>query len=344
MLMRRPLLALLVTAGLLATSACSSDGEPAAGGEEPSTTAKPTTTTEPPKVAAPLTGALVAPASVDHAAVSVKVDNTEAGRPQAGLEKADVVYEERVEGGVSRMIAVFHSQDADLVGPIRSVRTSDGPIVAPLGGVFAFSDGTPAVVKSLRSVPVKAVYEMQGAGPFTYPPGRNRPLKTFAKTSRLREEASKQTPPPALFGFRGPGEALAGATPAAKANFAFGQRSSVVFDFDAASGRWLRTSNGKVHTLNDGSRLGFTNVIIQTVAYRSVGYRDSSGTMVDEAVSVGSGEAVLLSGGAQLKMRWSKASPTAVTQFTDAAGAPVKLAPGTTWVGLVPTGTAVTLA
>lgn len=342
--MRRALIVLLVAVSLLATAACSSDSKPAADGGKPSTSAKPTTTTEPPKVAAPLTGVLVAPGSVAHAAVTVKIDNTEAGRPQAGLERADVVYEERVEGGVSRMIAVFHSQDADLVGPIRSVRTSDGPIVGPLGGVFAFSDGTPAVVKSLRSVPVKAVYEMQGAGPFVYPPGRNRPLKTFAKTARLREEATKQDPPPALFGFRAAGEALAGTTPAAKATFAFGQRSSVVFDFDAASGRWLRTSNGKAHTLADGSRLGFTNVIIQTVAYRSVGYRDSSGTMVDEAVSVGSGEAILLSGGAQLKLRWSKGSPTAVTQFTDAAGAPVKLAPGTTWVGLVPTGSAITVA
>lgn len=342
--MRRAIAVLLATAGLLASSACSSDGKPDADGGKSSTTAKPTTTTEPPKVAAPLTGVLVSPASVAHAAVSVKIDNTEAGRPQAGLERADLVYEERVEGGVSRMIAVFHSQDSDLVGPIRSVRTSDGPIVAPLGGVFAFSDGTPAVVKSLGSVPVKPVYEMQGGGPFIYPPGRNRPLKTFAKTARLREEATKQTPPPSLFAFRAAGEALAGATPAAKATFAFGQRSSVVFDFDAASGRWLRTSNGKVHTLADGSRLGFTNVIIQTVAYRSVGYRDSSGTMVDEAVSVGSGEAVLLSGGVQLKLRWSKSSTTAVTQFTDAAGAPVKLAPGTTWIGLVPTGSAITVA
>jgi len=342
--MRRFLATLLATAVLVVASACSGDSKPAAKDEKPSTSAKPTTTTEPPKVAAPLTGVLVPPATVARAAVSVKVDNTDAGRPQAGLDRADVVYEERVEGGVSRMIAVFHSQDAELVGPIRSVRTSDGPIVGPLGGVFTFSDGTPAVVRGLGSVPVKAVYEMLGAAPFTYPPGRNRPLKTFAKTARLREEATKQTPPPALFSFRGSGEALAAATPAAKASFAFGQRSSVVFDFDAASGRWLRTSNGKVHTLTDGARLGFTNVIIQTVAYRSVGYRDSSGTMVDEAVSVGSGEAVLLSGGAQLKLRWSKSSPTAVTQFTDAAGAPVKLAPGTTWVGLVPTGSAITVA
>ena len=335
-------IALSLLLALVAGGCSSGGGDDGAG---PTTTVEETTTTtEPPRVAAPLAGTLIAPETAARPVVSIKVDNTEAARPQAGLGQADLLYEARVEGGNSRMVAVFHSQDSELVGPIRSVRTSDGPIVAPFGGVFAFSDGVDGVVNGVRALPVKTVYEMLGGAPFIYPPGRNRPLKTFAATTRLREEAATGAAPPKAFEFRGDGEPLSGAAPAAKASFAFGQRSVVVFDFDAASNRWLRTSNGTPHTLEGGARLGFANVILQTVPYRSAGYRDSAGSVVDEAVSVGSGDAILLSGGAQLKVRWTKASTTATTQFTDAAGAPVKLATGSTWIGLVPAGIAVTIA
>jgi hypothetical protein len=109
--------------------------------------AQKTTTTEAPKSPAPLSGLPVDPEAAARSAVSVKVDNSPDGRPQAGLDKADLVYEEKVEGGVTRFIAIFQSRDSELVGPIRSLRTTDPSVVSAFGGVFAFSDG---VAVSLR--------------------------------------------------------------------------------------------------------------------------------------------------------------------------------------------------
>ena len=74
-------------------------------------------------------------------------------RPQAGLDRADVIYEELVEGGVTRFMALYSTNDAPRVGPVRSVRTVDHKIMQPLGGLFAYSGGVPPVVDELRETP-----------------------------------------------------------------------------------------------------------------------------------------------------------------------------------------------
>lgn len=336
---------LLVAAVVLGACSSGDDGGRVEAAATDDTVARPTTTTAPPRVAATLTGLPVPPEELSRAAVSVKVDNSPQGRPQAGLDKADVIFEEKVEGGVTRFIAVYHSQEADLVGPIRSLRTSDPAIVSALGGVFVFSDGVAKSLSRLKGAPVSTVSEREGAGPFTYPRGKVRPWATFGATSKLRKAGGSDKTPPPLFPFLAGGEAFApaGAAPATKATIDFGGRTSAGVEWDAASGRWLRLTNGAAHMLNDGSRLSFTNVVIQKTPYKSVGYNDSAGNKVDEAVVVGSGDAIVLVYAKQVKARWSKPSPTAVTTYTDLNGAPIKLKPGNTLVVLPPSGNAVTV-
>ena len=340
---RRPWAALIV-AGTLLVGACS-------GGDEPTPTeeavelvedeaAQETTTTTEPKVQAPLSGLPVTEEAAGRAAVSIKVDNSNDGRPQAGLEKADIIFEEKVEGGVTRFIAVYQSQESELVGPIRSLRTTDRPVVSAFRGVFAFSDGVAFTLNRLKGAPVVAVTERDDAAAFINPKGRRRPYATFATTARLRREAGDGAQPPAgAFPFLSEGQAFApeGATPATKASINYGGKTTGAFEWDEATGRWQRSSNGTPHLLVDGTRLSFTNVIIQKVGYRKVGYNDSSKNPVEEAVVVGEGEAFVLAGGKQVKARWSKASPEAMTVFTDAGGAPISLLPGPTMIALAPT-------
>lgn len=338
----RPLAPVLVALSFvaLALSACSGGGDEGGGdgGGGPAQAAT---------VADPLTGAQVAPDVAERPAVSVKVDNAEPAIPlQTGIDKADVVFEEKVEGTVTRLVAVFHSEDAELVGPIRSLRTTDPAIVSPFKGVFAFSDSAAVAMRSLQGAPVEAVFERQGSAPFVYPPGSRRPYSTFARTERLRREADEGAdPPPSFTPFLGPGEAFQPqARPATKATVVFGPRTTAVLDWDPAGARWLRSTNGRPHVIKGGARLAFTTVIVQKVAYRPVGYRDASGHPVDEAVVVGAGDAVILSAGRQVAGRWSKPSATAMTSYTDANGAPVELPPGRTLVLLLPVGAGVTVS
>lgn len=322
---------------------CSGSGDKSATPKS-STTPKETTTTAPPRVPAPLTGELVSPEIAGRAAVSVKVNNTREGGVQAGIDKADVLFEERVEGGFTRFVAVFQSRDADLVGPIRSIRPTDPALVWPFGGVFTFSDGVPQVVRLLRGVPVKPVYEMQGGAPFTYPRDRNRPFKTFASTQRLRQEAPSSKAPPSFAPFLAAGAVPGpGDGPAASATVTFGTRTSSSVQWDAASGRWLKSANGVPQIVSSGARLAFASVIIQFVRYSGAGYRDVTGSMVDKADLVGAGEGILLINGQKKAIRWSKPSGAAMTAYTDATGAPVSLPAGPVLVMLPAPGSPVSI-
>lgn len=339
---RRSLLPVALAAVALFAASCGGDD----GSATTTTKRSTTTTTEPVPIAfTPLTGEpLFTPGIAERPAVTVKVDNTEKGRPQAGLEHADVIIEERVEGGTVRFLAVFHSTDAESVGPIRSVRSSDPPIVRPFGGVFSYSGGIPAFDRLARDLPLVTVTESNHADAFHYRNDRQRPFKTYASTEKLRSYAAEGALPPGAFApFLPEGQAFepAGAEPAGGVEVRFGSRTVGEFEYHSGSKTWKRTSDGTPHVTASGERLAVANVVVQFVPYRATGQRDSSGSQVDQAVVVGEGEAWIFSEGKVLKGRWSKPTDAAMTSFTDDAGNPVALPPGKTWVSLPAVGSSV---
>lgn len=334
-------------AAVLALGACSGGGdeEPTEQGA-PETTASTTSTTIDTSVPSPLTGLDVDSATVTRPAVTVKVDGSKDGRPQAGLDQADVVIEERVEGSVTRFLAVFHSKDVDQVGPIRSVRPTDPPLLTPIGGVFTFSGGIPAFVSQANKAGVNTVSEDSDASAFILRSDKRRPYKTYAATEKLRTYAADDAGPPApMFEFLGEGEAFApaGVAPATKATLVFGRSTTTVWDWDAAAKVWKRTLNGTAHTVEQGGQLTAANVVVTFVSYKPTNQKDPSGSVVDQATVVGSGEAVILTDGKQVRGTWEKKANDAVTTYKDSAGNPIKLTPGVTWVQLPQTASPLTI-
>src|SRR5665213_1325030 len=131
------------------------------------TTTTTTTTTKPAPVypTAPLSG-LPDPggAALLRPALTVKIEDTPQALPQWGVDQADVVYEEIVNGGITRLAAIFNSQAPAKVGPVRSVRPTDTQVVWPLGGIFAFSGGAPYAVASISTVPGLKLINESSAG------------------------------------------------------------------------------------------------------------------------------------------------------------------------------------
>lgn len=336
-------LEVLAVAGLTLTAACSDKGENALDTPSTSSTAPPETTTTVPPKPSPLTGqpqpdaaALARPALV------VKIDNAPEARPQSGIDKADVVYEEQVEGGVVRFMAVFHSQDADLVGPVRSVRPVDPDIVSPLKGLFAYSGGAPQFVALIKKAPVKLVGFDELTSAYDKRRGKSAPHNLYTSTKKLYAGAGNaKEAPPALFAYLGPGQTFtgAGAIPVTRAEITMGGQTRTTWDWDAAASVWRRGTNGTAHVVEGGGQLSFTNVVVQFVRYRNTGSRDPSGAPVPTANVIGTGEAWVLSGGQVIKGTYSKRSASAVTEFKDSTGAPIALNPGATWVSLAPAGT-----
>ena len=134
--------------------------------------------------------------------LTVKVENTSNALPQWGIDQADVIYEEIVEGGITRLAAMFNSHAPDKIGPIRSVRNTDQAIVWPVGGIFAYSGGAPISVKSISEAPVTRVDEDSADDAMFRDPSRERPHNLYGVGPSLFAKGGQPVPPPALFQYR----------------------------------------------------------------------------------------------------------------------------------------------
>jgi hypothetical protein len=279
----------------------------------------------------------------------VKIDDTERGRPPDGLTRADVVFEEMVEGGLTRLLAVYQSQDPAMVGPVRSARSTDLFILAELGRpLFAWSGANPTFAAAVEAADIIDVGMRAAPDAYRRAPERPAPYNLYAAPDGLREaaaareDAAASTPPAPLFSYRAADEPLSGAGVEAAGGFRTavggGLATGIQWSWAPGSGSWVRHQNGTPHVDSDGEQIRAANVIVRVTPYRDSGVRDSTGAVVPEAAAVGEGDAWLLSGGRAQPGRWHKPSADAPTTYTDSAGTPLRLAPGPTWVEVLPPG------
>jgi hypothetical protein len=311
---------------------------PTTVGAKPGIPAAPTTS------AAPLTGLPMEIKRSTRPALVVKIDNAPKARPQIGLNQADVVFEEGVEGGITRFAALFHSEESKPVGPVRSARTTDIKLLSALRHpLFAYSGANATFQRYVHEAPLVDVGVDAHPDRYHRDSARVSPYNLFSDTTTLFDLTPEgAVPPPALFSFRSPGVAPSGpgAKEVSRARV-FWQASKLteaVWEWDATARGWRRTQNGEVHVDAAGRQVTPANVVVQFVTYHDTGQVDSTGTAVPEADVVGSGDAWVLTGGMLIPCRWTKASDTDITRYTDASGAEVQLTRGKTWVELVPPG------
>jgi Protein of unknown function (DUF3048) N-terminal domain/Protein of unknown function (DUF3048) C-terminal domain len=281
---------------------------------------------------APLTGRLdPSGATRGHGALAVKIENTPEARPQAGLDEADVVYEEVVEGGITRFWAVFDSRIPPAVGPIRSVRALDPDLVAPLHAVVAYSGGTAPNVAAIRASTSTWVDETNAGPAFYRSADRQAPHNLYAHAPRLLARGASGAPPP-LFSYStvepAPG------TPVRAVTLGFAPPYDVTYTYAPTTRTWVRSYHGVAHRAASGSVVAPTNVIVQFVNYTSGGAAQLLGDTPTQAAWV-------FTAGRLVEGRWSKPNAATPTRFTDRTGAPIGLHPGATWVELIPIGVTV---
>ena len=339
--MKRRTIALLVPLILALTAACGGGGSSAADVGQVGRGPNEVPTENAPVIGTfPLTGIPATDARLlRRPAVAVKIDNNVQARPQAGLEAADVIYEEFTEG-ITRFVVVFQSADAAMVGPVRSVRPGDPPIVKPLGGPLFFSGGSAPVLSVVRAAGITQVTE-NDKETLKRRSGRKAPHNLYTDTALMFRKAGAGSAPPAFSTFLAVGAppTAAGATPAPAFRVPAAPGVMAQYQWDATASVWKRSTDGRPHMLEGGAQLSPRNVIVQYTPYTT--FADDPKVRYPEVV--GSGEAVVFLNGSQVKARWSKSSAAAVTTFTDTAGRPIALSPGQTWVHLQAPGSTVSL-
>ena len=272
-------------------------------------------------------------ASLKRCAITVKIDNTQKGQPKYGIDQADVVYEEVVEAGITRLAAIFNSHDPDRVGPVRSVRKTDQSLVWPIGGIFAYSGGAPYAIESISAAPVVRLDETRAGSLMFRDHPRRPPLNLYAHVNFMYSKCGPPVPPPALFTYRGAQAVVAGA-PAASARVGFlGSPSfAVTWTWDAASGTWKRSIFGSPEDVASGVQLAPKNVVVMFVSY--VGGDPNHDEIGAEAEVTGSGKAIVFTAGKEITGTWSRPDKKEPARLLDAAGNAIALTPGQTWVEL----------
>ncbi len=310
----------------------STSSETTESGDEATTSEVETTTTVPLPTGptAPLTG-LVVDEVKDRPALAVKIDNHEFARPQTGINQADLVYEERVEG-ISRFVAVFQSTDSDPVGPIRSARTTDVRLIAHLSmPLFANSGGNAGTLRQVNNSPNLINMNVNKAPSEYFRDSSNAraPHNLFSNTSALLARAPEGASAPGpLFEYREPGTDLSEYPKVSSVAIDIGH--SVSYDWDAELQGWARTQNGTPHVDSEGVRVAPANVIVMETNY-GVSAADPTSP---EAIVTGTGIVWVFTEGIVIEGTWVRNEITDVARLLDENGDDIELTPGRTWVAL----------
>jgi hypothetical protein len=271
--------------------------------------------------------------------LAVKVENTDEAFPLAGLERADVIYEEPVEGSITRFAALFQCRDAARVGPVRSARTTDPKILSQLSEepLLAYSGANPKVAAALEEAGVVSLTETSAGDAYTRDGARSAPHNLFVSTKKLYRIAQEtdvdfSSLPEAIFRFDE--EVPTPSKPRTSASVSFSP--SNVVEWTWSDDRWVRQLDGEPMLAENGTPIAVDNVVIQEVVVTDSDIVDVAGFPSPDVKLIGEGRAWILRDGRLVVGRWRRASPGDVTVFETKGGDEITLAPGTTFVQLVP--------
>ena len=267
----------------------------------------------------------------------VKIDDTRAAHPQAGLEDADVIYIEQVEGGLTRLAVVYSSKIPAVIGPVRSARISDIEILEQFGRVaFAYSGA------QKKLLPVIAAANLENLGAqrqsreiYSNDPLRNAPTAMMLQAQTLMQKVKEQQLPVAISKSVGwsfaesfdTGTAIA----AAKVSWPANSYDAV---WSAAEKRWLLSHSGVPNLAASGIHLGASTFVIQIVSITPSEYGDKFGGVTPFTATVGSGRGYILRDGKYISALWERPTADVGTTWRTTQGEEIAFASGQIWIAL----------
>ena len=267
----------------------------------------------------------------------VKIDDTVSARPQIGIDRADVVYIEQVEGGLTRLAAVFSSEIPTLIGPVRSARISDIDILAQYGRVvFAYSGAQGKMLPVISAANLND-YGAQRQSPtiYTRDEARTSPTDMVLRADLLLEKVrsdGREIAQSRSVGWNF-GDAPAGgiAITGAEINW---PAASYELTWSAAEERWLISNNGVANMSASGTQHGPTTFVIQLVEILPSEYGDKFGGVTPFSKTVGSGTGYVLRDGKYFSATWSRPDELSGTTWRALDGSELAFARGQIWIAL----------
>ncbi len=298
----------------------------------------------------PLTGETVTdPAVLARRPLAIKISNAPAiVRPQSGLNNADLVFEHYAEGGLTRFTAVFYSHDADPVGSIRSGRIIDLEIPKMYDAAFAYSGSSGPVRLMFRDSEFfdRIISPDFGHGGFFRVEDPNKAFEhtLFTSTYNLRailDQRGQNRPPQFQNGMAFSAEPLTPGEPARQIEIGY-DGTYVTWAYNSGNGRYIRWTDGEPHLdANAGQQISFKNIILLAAHHEDTDILEDHVGDGHYSIQIqvwGEGPVSVFRDGVRVDGRWHRDDPYDMLTFTDLDGAILPLAPGNSFIQLVPLG------
>jgi hypothetical protein len=326
------LVAVALTASALAACGGGDDSESAAPQADPSTPFTPEASDE--EVVEPdtwpLTGLPVEDgdsAVEKHPILVTKIDNTDSSSPQVGLSKADLVVEELVEGGLTRLAVFFYSQIPENAGPVRSMRASDIGIVPHNDATVITSGAARVTINRIQGAKIPFIQE-GGAGTYR-DTSRSAPYNLFAHLAATAKSIKQPAVRPADYLPWGDGSDLPQGKKATTFAAAFSGGHRTEWSYDGEGYTNLNSNAGP------DDQFPADTVLALQVKVGDAGYLDPAGNHVPETQFVGDGPAWIFHGGRVIRATWHKDELTSILSL-EFKGKKLTVPAGHVWMELVP--------
>ncbi|GAB1823934.1 DUF3048 domain-containing protein [Herbidospora sp. RD11066] len=321
---------MLAAGTLLTGAACSSGGDGGSPGTQPQAAEDVAASASPSKPPEhPFTGM---PVASRKPVLAVKIENTHSGKPQIGVKSADIVYVEQVEGGLTRLMAIFSSKLPKEVGPVRSARISDLHILPMFGKpALAYSGVQTKMIPYVQRASLVDVSDSSAPGAYFRYPGRVAPYNLVAKPAQLLKQA-KATKAGDI-GFTFSDEAPAGGTPKKQFTVKY-PAATFTFQWAPNAKKWAVIQDGAKDTAAEGGAIAPSTVVVQYTKTERSEFHDFTGSYTPLIHSTGKGNGIVLRDGQAFKVKWERPTEEDGTKFTLADGTPMPFARGQVWVVL----------
>lgn len=319
--------AVLLSASLLLVGCGGGDDE---SSDEPQAAAQEVAGSEEVAATWPMTGLPVegdADAAQEHPVLVTKMDNTYSSSPQVGLGEADLVVEELVEGGLTRLAVFHYSELPDSVGPVRSMRASDIGIVSPVDATVVTSGAASQTIARINDAGIP--FYNEGDPGLGRDSSRSAPYNLFADLQAVGEDAATDAARPQDYLPWGAAEDLPKGQPAKKIAASFGGGHTTNWTFDGSG-----YVNENTYAAA-GDEFPADTVLVLRVQVGDAGYLDPAGNPVPETKLEGKGEAMLFHDGRLVRGTWTKTGLDAPLNLSTRAG-DLSVPAGHVWIELVP--------
>ncbi len=274
--------------------------------------------------------------------LAIMIDTNIGDAKHAGLQESYVNYEMIVEGGLTRIMAIYKDKDVNVVGPVRSARHYFLDYALEHDAVYAHFGWSPYAEENIKSLKVQNINGMIETSPFARDRKLPSPHNVFTSTTKLRnifEKLNYSSTSNNWQVFTYSNEEIEldklgqnNLQNASRVSMTYSSSEYRTYTYDTLNKYYLRSKNGSAHIdRRTDKQLHYKNIIIMKVENKTI---DKEGRQ--ELKTTGTGEGYFITDGYAVPIKWTKEKRNSKTVYSYLNGEMLKLNNGNTFIQIVP--------